>query len=602
VSRAAVLAVVLVVATRAAAAQQDTTVHTRRDSSATRDSTARDTTKRDTLPHYLPVPPAQIPIGPLPAGTRYSFTRDSFAFSDTRTLADLLAHIPGVYVVRGGQWGSAEAVIYGGRGPAAIEVYWDGVPYLPLGRDSVYLDAGRIPIAPLERVDVVVLPATLRVYLVTLRQSSTATSSSIGITTGALSTTGYLADYLKRWKSGLGLNLLADWGGLTGPQGSSTASFNDVNLWLQGEYIPTPRAGVTFALTSVDWSRSATVPPGPIVNSAGSTRQDQIARFFWSARTDGLGPHLDLTLAKSSVTNDTLVPDETLSQASLAFSDAGPRASAKLTATTAGARIPLTLQGEAGWMPLDFVTLSVDARHARYSFARTGDRAHAALGLRLPLGFSAHGEVAWTDDLAASILPADTAQQGTDLYGALRFERSWMALEVGGARRPGFTPPTGFLDGISTVQALNTTQPTNYLSVQALLRPLPGLTLSAWYFDPVRGGGDFEPPHHARYSATFYSKFWRTYKSGLFACRIEAAGESWSGGGEGGLAIDSTGTITPLGLPGATFVDLNVQIRIAGVTIYWTVRNARAARMSFVPGLDYLSNYQVYGVLWHFTN
>ena len=592
--------VVALLATRAAAQQNPVSP---RDST-TRDSTAaRDTTKRDTLPHYLPVAPAPIPLGPLPAGSRYTFTTDSFAFSDTRTLADLLAHIPGVYVARGGQWGGAEAVLYGGRGPAAIEVYWDGVPYVPLGRDSVYLDVGRIPLAPLERVDVVVLPATLRVYLVTARQSSTATASAIGINTGVLTTTGYRADFLKRWHSGLGLSLVADWGGMTGPAGSATTSFNDVNLWFQGEYIPTPHAGVTFAITSVDWSRAANLPPpGPTVKSAGDTRADDIARLFWAARTDGTGPRLELTLARTAVSNDSLVPNESLTQAVLALSDAGTRGGVKVTATTGSVRLPLTVGAEAGWTPLDFFTVSGDARSASYSYGRTGNRAHLAAGLRLPLGFSAHGDVAWSHDLATMVLPSDTLQMGTDLYGALRFQRSWIALEVGGARRSGYAPPTGFLDGISTVQALGVSAPTNYLSVQAQLRPLPGLELSAWYFNPVRGGGDYEPPNHARYSATFYSKFWRTYKSGLFACRIEAAAESWSHGAEAGLAIDTTGTVTPLALSGATFVDLNVEIRVAGVTIFWNVRNARAARASFVPGLDYLTNFQEYGVLWRFTD
>src|SRR5207245_3906927 len=97
-------------------------------------------------------------------------------------------HLPGVYVARGGVYGTAEPVLYGGRGAQGLEIYWDGVPYLPQGRDSVFLDPARISLAPLERVDVVVLPAMLRVYLVTLRQRSTATASLVGIATGAVST------------------------------------------------------------------------------------------------------------------------------------------------------------------------------------------------------------------------------------------------------------------------------------------------------------------------------------------------------------------------------------------------------------------------------
>ena len=119
----------------------------------------------------------------------------------------------------------------------------------------------------------------------------------------------------------------------------------------------------------------------------------------------------------------------------------------------------------------------------------------------------------------------------------------------------------------------------------------------------MRGGGDFEPPHHGRYGATFYSKFWRTYKSGVFAFRAETAVESWSGGTEGGVFRDTTtGTSTFHELVGATFVDFNLQIRIAGVTIFWVIRNARSSTRSYVPELGYIRNDQFYGVRWRFTN
>ncbi|PYP30073.1 MAG: hypothetical protein DMD49_11465, partial [Gemmatimonadetes bacterium] len=222
---------------RRAGAQVDTSA--RRPPSP--DTTARRDTTRDTLPRYLPVLPAAIPRGPLPRGARFTFTADSFVFSDTKTLSDLLARIPGVYVARGGVYGQAEGVLYGGRGPAALEVYWDGVPYLPLGGDSVYLDPARIPLAPLERVDVVVLPAALRVYLVTSRQQSTAPATEIGITTGFLGTAGYRAAFLKRWRSGLGLSLVADWNAINGETGSSSTPFHDVDLWLGAVYVPTPK-------------------------------------------------------------------------------------------------------------------------------------------------------------------------------------------------------------------------------------------------------------------------------------------------------------------------------------------------------------------------
>src|SRR5436853_80193 len=95
--------------TRAAAAPARSPA--RRDTTARRDSIARP----DTTPAYLPAFAAARPEGPTPRGTRYSFSADSFALSNAQTLADLLGHVPGVYVARGGIYGQAEIVLYGGQ-------------------------------------------------------------------------------------------------------------------------------------------------------------------------------------------------------------------------------------------------------------------------------------------------------------------------------------------------------------------------------------------------------------------------------------------------------------------------------------------------------
>ncbi len=408
------------------------------DSALARDTAKRDTT-RDTVPHYLPVFPAAVPPGPLPRGARYSFTADSFAFSDTKTLSDLLARIPGVYVARGGMYGQAEPVSYGGRGPAGLEVYWDGVPYLPLGRDSVYLDPARIPLAPLERVDVVVLPAGLRVYLVSARQSSTAPATEIGITTGFLGMSGYRAAFLKRWRSGLGLSLLADWNDIAGATSSSTTGFHDVDLWLKAEYLASPRLGVSYQIVSSDWHRQGSAVPK--VNAIRTKRLDEQLRFAWAGRTPGLGPRLDLTLATATTSRDSAVGDRTLPQASLELSTAGSRAAVGVAARLAGARSPLQLEGRASWSAQDLLTLSVDAHHASYSLDRRGDRAHLAAGLLLPLGLSAHGDVAWGRDLVAPTRSDDSVQTTTDLAGTIQWQQPWATLAVGGARRDALPAP-----------------------------------------------------------------------------------------------------------------------------------------------------------------
>ena len=594
-TRLILLAAVLVTAARGLRAQADTTQ---------RPPTARppaDTSIRDTVTRYLPVLPTPAPPGPLPRGSRYSFTADSFAFSDTKTLSDVLARIPGVFVARGGLYGQAEAVLYGGRGPAALEVYWDGVPYLPLGRDSVYLDPARIPLAPLERVDVIVLPGTLRVYLVTRRQSSTAPSTEVGITTGQFNTSGYRASFLKRWRGGTGLSLVADWSDIAGASGSSTTSFHDVDLWLKAEYVPSPKVGVSYQIVSSDWHRGGSAA-SPLVVPSRSKRADGLLRAFVAARPDGLGPRLDLTLTRTTLSNDSLAGAGSVTQAMLEASAAGPRASVGVSARFQEGRSPLTLDARASWSPLHPFTVSADARHAVYELSRSGNRAHLSAGIELPLGFSVRGDLAWADDLDAPTRSDDVRQRTTDVSGAVRWHRSWVTLDVGGGRRDGFVPAPEFPTGLAGVTDLTATPATRYLSAHGTLRPLPGLALDAWYVDPLQGGGDFEPPRHARGAVTFYSKFWRVYKSGIFALRAEGAVESWSGGGGAGVFRDTTGVVTTLLLSGATFMDVNVQLRIAGVTIFWVARNARAFRAGYLPGADYPRNYQFYGVLWRFTN
>lgn len=588
-TRAVLLAAALAAVAHAAHAQADTT------------ASPSDTTPADTLPKLFDLPPVPVPQGPLPHGTRYTFTSDSLVFSITKTLADLLSRVPGVFVARGGLYGQTEVVLYGGRGPAALEVYWDGVPYLPIGGDSVYLDPARIPLAPLERVDVVLLPATLRVYLVTWRQSSSATTSEIGITTGQLNVSEYRGAFLKRWRSGVGLSAVADWNDIGGVTGTTSTPFHSVDLWVQADYLPQANMGASFQILSTDWHRTG--DSLSLVNPRSSKRVDEMLRLFVGGRPDGRGSRLDLTLATAAVTNDPTVDKRTLTQGSLTASTAGRRAAAAVIARYGPEPAPRQVEVQASWNVARPITIAGDARHSEYTDSRKGDRAHVALGIILPFGFSAHGDAVWTRDLGAPNVPSDTVQRVTDVEGGIRLDRSWVTLDVGGGRRGEFTPADVPLPDLTGLSALGPTPPTNYLTAYGGLRFLPGLTIAGWYFDPIRGGGDFEPPRHGRLSLTFHSKFWRVYRSGIFALRLEGAFESWSGGGTAGFVRDSvTGIATVVGLAPATFVDIDAQIRIAGVTIFWQARNARAFNGGYVPGADYPRNFQYYGVRWRFTN
>lgn len=549
---------------------------------------------RDTLPHYLPVMPAGTPGGTLPRGDRYVFPRDSLVFSNAVTLSDLLNHIPGVYVVRGGFYGASEPVIYAGRGPAALEVYLDGVPYLPLGRDSVWLDPARIPLGPMERVEVQLLPGSLRVYMVSTRQRSTFATSEVDVKTGQFSTGGYRGGFAKRWVSGLGLSLGADYINTAGDPPSTTTAFNSVDVWLKGEYVPTGRFGVAYSVIATTFDRGA-LPNEP--DGWKQKRSDSQLRVFYAQRDDGLGLRAQAAFASSNVSGDTLLlHGSSISEGIFDVSETAARGSAGLTTTLSSGLWPLRLDGRVSVMPLPWITLSADGRHSAYRDGRHGSRAHGAAGISLPLGFSVRGDAAWTHDLQAPALSTDLGTRTIDYSGGLRWDSKLASLEVGGARLDPFQP-IGFAAGFPTLTSLSPVPQTTVVTARASIRPYPGFTLSGWYYEPRQGGGDFMPPHHARASLSFDSKFWRVFRSGIFELRGEYAAESWSRSPLGGL--DSGGAVP---LHGATFVETNIEMRIAGVVVFWQIRNNNFMRSTYAVGSDYPKNAQVYGVRWTFNN
>ncbi len=558
------------------------------------DTTAqRDTTPPDTIEHFLPGFAPALPAGPLPRGERLRFTGDSLVLSNITTLGDLLAHIPGVYVVRGGWFGAPEIAVYGGQGPLDLEVYWDGVPYLPIGRDSVWLDPARVPLAPIERIDVQVLPSTLRVYLVSRQARSTIPRTEVRISTGQASIAQYRGGFAKRWGSGFGLSLSADYRNINGFPGSSTTGFNDVDIWLKLEYERSPHFGFSVQTLSSQWSRGGETG---IVNPWKQRRIDQLFRVFAASREDGLGPRATLTLSRAQATGDTVVPDHSRYQAQLELSETRSRATAGVVARLGDAARPLRVDGYVAWHPLSFITLAADGRRSYYGDKGHGNRLHVAGSLQLPLGFSVRGEASRVEDFDAPIDPADSFQVASDYAAYLRWDTKKITLEAGELRRDPFRPQ-GFAAGILPVASLGALPQSTYLSVFVGLRPLSGVQLSGWYFDPRSGGGDFEPPTHARVSATFFSKFWRVYKSGVFSLRGEYAVESWSRGLGG---RDSGGAQLPLGP--ATFAETNIQMRISDFTAYWLTRNYNGMRASYVAGQGYPKRVQYYGVQWFFNN
>ena len=129
---------------------------------------------RDTIPlpdslspdSFRPqLPPLGAPPGPLPQAGRIVFDHDQLWFSGALTLGELLARVPGVFLVRAGWFGRPEVVQYAGQGASSLEVYVDGYALDPLGQDSTGFDLSQMSLGFVQRVEVEVLPSAVRAYL-----------------------------------------------------------------------------------------------------------------------------------------------------------------------------------------------------------------------------------------------------------------------------------------------------------------------------------------------------------------------------------------------------------------------------------------------------
>jgi hypothetical protein len=575
----------------AEAAAQDT-VEVRQDTLGV----VPDTLAPPPAPLLQPIEEAAVPPGPLPPGSRYVFTRDSILWESANSLADLLATIPGVFVTRVGFLGLPEYVQYGGRGGTALEVYWDGVPWLPAGTDSVAADPGRIPLTYLKRVDVEVLPAMLRVWLVTERHERGDIRSLVRVNSGAFKSAAYTALFQRRWRQGLSLDLAGDYVGTDGPNQSAGSSQFDI--WAKVGWLPSPRAGASFQIRRQQQQRDpvASAAAGTGVPAQSGTRMDQVLTLFAATRDDGLGFRADVGVAASGWLPDSTspLPEQRLRQAYGGIRFRTPSWTADLRARTADQRVRSGVDGRIGWVPLPWVVVGGEGWLRRHPGNRTSRGARLTGGLWFgPVSVS--GDVAWRDGVRAAALVADTAVVTTDRAVRAGLDTRIFTGHVRIAERDAFTP-LPFVD-IGTPGAGQSPSAT-YLEAGGVLRLSRAITISGWISDPLsEATADFQPQTHGRTALTLRSKYWRTFRSGIFDLKVRYAIESWSAGTAG-----LTDAGTPITLPGATFHEFHLEIQLGSFTAFWNLKNARLSSGAYVPGFPYPLNAQWYGVTWEFSN
>ncbi len=540
----------------------------------------------------LPIPELEVPTGPLPRGSRYSFTRDSILWSGGLTLADLLAEIPGAYVLRAGFVGLPEYVQYGSRGGAALEVYWDGMRWLPVGGDTVYVDPGQFPLTYVRRVDVEVLPGLLRVYMASERHETPAVRSKIRIQSGAFKSAQYTALFQKRLPSGFALDLAGNFIGTDGPE--QVAGADAFDMWLGLGWLPSPRYGARWQVRRQNLDRDGI--PGGVPQREGARTDMQLAMFAQS-RADGLGLRAEAAFTSSVWTADSGVTPGThgVSQVRGAVRYRLPNLSVGVSATTANARTPLTLEGRAGWAPLRFLVVAGDAGYQRHEGDRSSRWAHGSLGLRVG-PFSVAGEGAWRDGVQAPVFVDDSALVTRDLRVRAGFDTKWLWASAALERRASFAPRP--YAELTAIPQMAVAPEATYVVARGGLRLISPLIVSGTFSQPTGDvTTDFQPPQHLRAAVAFRSKFWRTFRSGAFDLQVKAVYERWEAGSAG---LDDGGS--PILLDSGRFWEFSVEIELVAFTLFWILRNAQLSDDQYVPGLDYPGNSQFFGASWVFAN
>jgi hypothetical protein len=119
------------------------------DSLATQEVPGDSIQPEDTLPSVqLPPMPTLVPGG-WNTGV-WEWTRDEILASRALTLAELLAEVPGVHPLRGGDFGTPTAVSAFGAGGGRIRVFRDGIEILP--QEGSVVDLARVGLGGLRSI------------------------------------------------------------------------------------------------------------------------------------------------------------------------------------------------------------------------------------------------------------------------------------------------------------------------------------------------------------------------------------------------------------------------------------------------------------------
>jgi hypothetical protein len=535
--------------------------------------------------------------GPRPPLTRIVFTRDSIEWGHAATVGDLLTQVPGVYLWRGGYIGRPELVSYQGRGASSAEYYLDGVPYAPAGIDSIAVDPMLFSLVFLDRIEVERWPGQLRVHLFTRRNDRLASRSRIAIARGDNNYARYDAALERRFLSGFGFALGADY--MSSPTATGLSSnYSNTQLWAQGSYHPTSWVGLQYQLIRTAPNRRPFV-----IRNAGledtigpgykATRTDAQIRLSLRKQRDELGPRADLIYARTGWDGAGL--DQQNNQIGGYLSYHAPTFSIGGSAFHRTRWTPLDARITVGLNPIGPFSAGAELVHLRHFGGRASDYAGLSAGLEPIRGLALTGAARFGKVVAAPSILTDPEQDVRDYQGAIGWNRGRLGFQVAYARTSAFAP-FGFADFPGVVQ-LALAPRSEWITASVRIAPLQWLTLETWYSDPRGVSPDGLPPTHSVSAATIRSKFLRQFPSGIFDLKLRLSVESW---GRGTIGRDAFGA--PIALRGATFFRSLIQVQLDRFYIYWDRVNLSATDRTYVPGFEIPGYGSNFGVRWEFLN
>lgn len=533
----------------------------------------------------------------LPGGARVIFNRDSIDWAPARSISELLQRIPGVFLERSDWLGSPELLNYFGHGAASVQYDVDCVPMRPMGIDSVAFDPSAWPLDLVDRVEVETSPAMLHVMLFTRSHDRAAPRTKIGVSQGDRGSAQYSGLFEKRYVSGVGLGLGANY--LVVNQPSGTARNTIATGWFQLGYNPSPRFGVQAQLVTNAVARPALVEAvtlDTLSRLAKGVRTDFQLRASLRQRDDGTGRSLDLFYAHTSWKSDSFPILRSRGGVGIVGALRHPTWSAQLKTWLYSRETLLDSRLQLGWSPSDILTGSLELSGQRHDGDRNSGWATARVGAKLPLGFRVGGTWSGGRRVQAPAIELDAAQSFTDVQVNAGFDSRPLTVEAGYVSNDGWRPQA--YPEFPTIASLTPLPRTEWLTAHVRVAPVRFLTFESVYFNPVKGGApEGSPPQHMISTATIRSRFLRNFPSGIFDLKLQAVLENW-GAGVGGR--DSLGTAVPL--PAATFFRGIVQMQIGPFIVFYDKVNLQATPTGYVPRYPIIRAGGIFGVRWEFSN